>query len=159
MSENPQESFPNLPDLLSNDTIIVRASFSDWKEAIRIAGEALVRAGAVEPRYVSAMIDFKEKFGPYIVIAPGVAIPHARPEDGVKRPCLCLVTLEKPVEFGHKDNDPVFLIIAFGAIDHKQHLKALSQLSKLLENHEDVERIRRAKTKEEVIEIVSKYKD
>jgi len=160
MGEGIQKgSLPALSDLLTGDTIIVKASVSDWREAITKTGEVLVKIGAVEPRYIPAMMRFKEEFGPYIVIAPGIAIPHARPEDGVRRPCLCLMTLEKPVEFGSEHNDPVDLVIAFGAVDNKQHLKALAQLAKLLSNQRDVKKIRGARRKKEILEILSKYKE
>lgn len=155
--EKTNRSYTALTNLLTQDTIIVKASASNWKEAIEVTGEALVKTGAVEPRYIPAMMRFKEEFGPYIVIAPGIAIPHARPEDGVKRLCLCLMTLKKPVKFGSKHNDPVDLVIAFGAVDNKQHLKVLAQLAKLLSNNDDVKRIREAKRKEEILDILHKY--
>jgi len=148
-----------LLDLLTKDTIITKASVHDWKEAIQKSGEVLVKAGSVEPRYIPAMIKFKEEFGPYIVIAPGIAIPHARPEDGVKRPCLCLMTLREPVEFGSERNDPVDLVIAFGAVDNKQHLTALAQLARLLSNQEKVKKIREARMTEEILEILSEYRE
>jgi mannitol/fructose-specific phosphotransferase system IIA component (Ntr-type) len=157
MQNNEGQLFPSLTDLLTEDTVVLNACVQDWKQAIAKAGEILVRTGAAEPRYVDAMIRFKEQFGPYIVIAPGIALPHARPEEGVKRPCLSLLTLKKPVEFGSEDNDPVKVVIAFGAVDDKQHVTALAQLARLLSNEEDIEKIKGAHRKEEILRVVSKY--
>jgi mannitol/fructose-specific phosphotransferase system IIA component (Ntr-type) len=157
MQDDKRLSFPSLTDLLIEDTIELNACVKDWRHAIARAGEALVKIGAVEPRYVEAMIRFKEEFGPYIVIAPGVALPHARPEDGVKIPCLSLLTLKEPVEFGNEENDPVKLVVALGAVDGEQHITALAQLARLLSNEEDRERIKNAQKKEEILQIVSKY--
>lgn len=159
MQHNGKQSFPSLADLLTEDLIVLNACVQDWKHAIARSGEALVRTGAVEPRYVDAMIRFKEQFGPYIVIAPGIALPHARPEEGVKRPCLSLLTLKKPVEFGSEDNDPVKVVIAFGAVDDRQHVTALAQLARLLSNEEDLEKIKNAQRKEEILRVVSKYSE
>ena len=157
MQHHEEQSFPSLADLLTEDTIMLNVCARDWKDAIVRSGEILVRTGAVEPRYIDAMIKLKEELGPYIVIARGVALPHARPEEGVKRPCLSLVTLSKPVEFGNVENDPVKLIIALGAVDDEQHVTALAQLARLLSDEEDLEKIKNAQGKEEILQIVSKY--
>ena len=42
----------------------------------------MVDAGFTEPTYTEAMIDVVRDMGPYIVLAPGLAMPHARPEMG-----------------------------------------------------------------------------
>jgi PTS system ascorbate-specific IIA component len=53
-----------------------------------------------------------QELGPYAVIAPGIALLHARPDDGVLAPCLALITLSRAVEFGSEQNDPVDLVFA-----------------------------------------------
>jgi len=136
---------------------MVKASISDWKDAIRKSGELLVRAGAAEPKYIDAMIKFCEEHQAYIVIAPGIAIPHARPEDGMKKVGFSLITLEKPVKFGNPVNDPVDLVIALGAPDNKSHIKALAQLAEMLANEKILKGLRNAKTKKEVLKIVNPF--
>ena len=157
MNKNPKnEILPSLSDLLTEDTIILKELVADWREAIEKAGEALVKTGAVEPRYIPAMMKFKEELGPYIVIAPGIALPHSRPEDGVLKPRFCLMTLKRPVEFGHEDNDPVDIVIAFAAVDNKQHIKALALLANLLSDSDVVKKIRKAKSKKEILSLIPK---
>ena len=56
------------------------------------------------------MINAVEELGPYIVIIPHIAIAHARPSDNVLKNGISLITLKEPVEFGNKDNDPVYYI-------------------------------------------------
>lgn len=148
-------SVPRLAEVLTEDMIMVRADVSDWKDAIRKSGELLVKAGAADPKYIDAMIKFCEEHNAYIVIAPGIAIPHARPEDGMKKVGFSLITLKKPVEFGNPGNDPVNLVIALGAPDNKSHIKALAQLAEILMNKEAVKRIRDARTKSEILEALN----
>lgn len=143
-----------LSAMLTRDNIALGQTATDWQEAVRRAGELLVKSGAVEPRYVPAMMEMVKEIGPYIVIAPGVALPHARPEEGVLRPCMSLVTLVTPVEFGNEFNDPVDLLVAFGAPDQDGHLKALTGLARLLENSDTLARIRQASDVEEVFELI-----
>ncbi|SHE77406.1 transcriptional antiterminator, BglG family [Seinonella peptonophila] len=125
---------PVLQDVLYSSTIRLDLEAKDWREATRIAGEILVQNEAVEERYVTEMVRNIEQLGPYVVIAPGVALPHARPEEGVHRVCMSLVRLKKAVEFGNPDNDPVKLIFALGGIDHESHLKIISQLVQILDD-------------------------
>lgn len=132
---------PMLEDLLTEETIKLNVEAKDWEEAIKIGGELLERAGAIENRYINAMIDMVKKLGPYIVIAPGIAMPHARPEQGAKKIGMSLITLKKPINFGNKENDPVKIVICLCAIDHSSHLKALSEVGKLLGNEERVKKI------------------
>jgi len=47
-----------------------------------LAGAFLVDTDAVFPSYVDAMVRAVEELGPYMVVAPGIALAHARPEDG-----------------------------------------------------------------------------
>ena len=150
---------PKLAELLTKDTISIKAAASDWKEAIRKSGELLVKTGAAEPRYIEAMIRFCEEHQAYIVVVPGIAIPHARPEDGMKRVGFSLVTLKEPVYFGHPQNDPVDLLIALGGPDNKSHIKALAQLAQMLQNQETVKRIRNAQTKEEALKIINEKRN
>jgi len=94
------------------------------------------------------------QLGPYIVIAPGVALPHARPEDGVLKPCLALVTLDPPMAFGNPNYDPVRLVFAIGAVDAYQHIDALRSFATLLSETSNLEALLKAQTVEEILRIL-----
>jgi len=143
-----------LSKMLTKETIALGLSVRDWQQAVREAGNLLVSAGAVEPRYVKAMVQMVQEIGPYIVIVPGVALPHARPEDGVKKACMSLVTLSPPVNFGNKYNDPVELVVAFGTTDKKAHIEALAELAKLLGDSTKLEGLKRASSPEEILKLI-----
>jgi ascorbate PTS system EIIA or EIIAB component len=110
----------------------VRCAAEDWREAVRTTLRPPVDAEAVTPGYVDQCVALVEEHGPYIVLAPGIALAHARPEDGVRRLAIAAVTLAAPVEFGHADNDPVDVVFAFGSPDADQHVGLLSQLARHL---------------------------
>lgn len=120
--------------LLSEETVAVGVSAKDWREAVRKGGELLVRAGKVREEYIDAMIETVETTGPYIVIAPGVAMPHARSEKGALDIGLSLLLLKTPVEFGNPDNDPVQIVISLSAKDNASHLDLLADIMRLLED-------------------------
>ena len=73
--------------LFNEQTVAVDVQVKDWVEAIKFGGNLLVESDAVETEYIDAMIENVKKMGQYIVIAPGLAMPHARPEHGVKKNC------------------------------------------------------------------------
>lgn len=144
----------SLSDMLTPRTIALNVKVRNWTEAVRAAGELLVQEDKVEPRYVDAMIRMSREIGPYIVIAPGVALPHARPEDGVREACMSLVTLAPPVGFGNPNNDPVQLVVAFGSTDNKAHLGALSELARLLGDSDAVATMMGASSSDQVLALV-----
>jgi len=143
-----------LSEMLTEETITLGLNVRDWQQAVREAGSLLVRTGGVEPRYVEAMVQMVREIGPYIVIAPGVALPHARPEDGVKKACMSLVTLSPPVNFGNEYNDPVQLVVAFGTTDKKAHIEALAELAKLLGDSAKLEGLKRASSPDELLKLI-----
>ncbi|MGB9840959.1 BglG family transcription antiterminator [Thermovenabulum sp.] len=145
---------PVLEELITEKTIKLNIDAKDWEDAVRKGGEILVENGFVEPRYVEAMIKTVKEIGPYIVIAPGIALPHARPEDGVREICMSLITLKEPVNFGSEANDPVKLVISFGAVDHHSHLKALSKLMNLFNNNNYIKTILATNDKKEILNII-----
>jgi PTS system ascorbate-specific IIA component len=126
----------------------------DWEEATEIAGSLLIKSGVALPEYIVAMKRVLKEMGPYAVIAPGIVLLHARPEDGVLKPGLALVTLSTPVNFGHTENDPVDLVFALAATDKTSHLQGLQELAQLLSDGEVLKGLRSAQTDEELLKIV-----
>jgi mannitol/fructose-specific phosphotransferase system IIA component (Ntr-type) len=143
----------NLRDLLRPGLAAVDVQAKDWQEAIRAVGQLMVNDNAVEPRFLDGMIRVAKEFGPYIVVAPGIALPHARPEDGVIKASIAVARLSTPVEFGNKENDPVDLLVALAAIDNKGHIEGLSDLAAVLGDAENVKQIRSCKTADELLNI------
>src|SRR5512141_2453888 len=118
-----------LSDYISADQIRLQAPAADWRAAVQAGGDLLLNAGVCEPRYIQAMILAVEELGPYMVLAPGIALAHARPEDGVLKMGMAILTLAVPVNFGSPENDPVSLVIAFGGVDKHSHIKMLQELA------------------------------
>lgn len=146
-----------LKDLLTEDFINVNVQCSDWKKAIKEGTKILIEENCIEKKYEDAIFNNFKKMGTYMVIAPGIVLSHARPENGVKKISMSIVTLKNPINFGSQLNDPVKLIVTLAAKDSEGHLKALSQLMEIFMNSKDLENIFNAKDKNEIIKIVQKY--
>lgn len=141
----------SLGDLLDPVAIRCGVRAASWQEAVAVTGDALRATGCVEDRYTNAMRDLVEESGPYMVIAPGIALLHARPTDGVRTAGLAVVTLADAVEFGHSTNDPVWLLIGLAANDDRTHVAALAQLATVLEDPNAIVLLRRARTPDDVL--------
>lgn len=139
--------------LLTEDVVLLDAEVKTPEEAIRLAGNLLVRAGTVHESYVDAMVKGFQEIGPYIVLAPGIATPHARPEHGVIAKCLSFIRLKEPVKFGHPTNDPVQIVCAIGGVDNTGHIEMLQYLASILGGDEKVQRILEAKSYQELIKV------
>lgn len=140
-----EKGMRNLPNILTESLVRVLNHVLDWREAIGKAAEPLLEQDYIEEEYIEAMIETVENIGPYIVLAPKVAVPHARPERGVKKLGISLLKLDQPVDFNvNNEKDPeryVQLIFVLAAVDGEAHLKALMQLSKILEDEEHIEEL------------------
>lgn len=116
-----------LTDLITQKRIQCVEQVSDWKDAIRIASHPLLEDGSIHESYVDAMVESVETMGPYIVLAPGIALPHARPEAGVNRLAMALLRTQEPVYFDSEKYANLFFVLA--SADGKSHMNALIQLS------------------------------
>lgn len=128
------EQGPNLSQITSPGLIQLKKSAADWQEAIFISAQPLVIEKRITEQYVKKMIDNAQKNGSYIVIMKHVALPHARPIDGVNQLSIGITVLSEPVFFDSAASKPVKYIFCLAAVDQEKHLNALSQLLRCLEN-------------------------
>jgi len=136
--------------MISKENIRVQASASDWKDAVRQAGELLISAGSSTQEYTEAMIAAVEELGPYIVILPGLAIAHAASGTGVLKNDCALITLKDGVMFG-SPKDPVFIILCLCCTDTKSHQDTLKNIAKQMLNETVLGGIRAAASVDEVL--------
>jgi PTS system ascorbate-specific IIA component len=124
---------------LTGDAVEIGAVASDWRAAVRLAGDVLVRAGATTPAYADEMVRMIEEHGPYVVIAPGLALAHARPGPAVLHDGLAIVTLAEPVYFGHPHNDPVRVVLGLSIKSSDTHLAAVAELANVFNDSNAIE--------------------
>ncbi|OOR98972.1 PTS ascorbate-specific transporter subunit IIA [Haemophilus paracuniculus] len=144
--------------LIENNSILLNQKASDWKAAIKIGTDLLEKSGAIEPRYYTNIVDKIEEMGPYIILAPGLAMPHARPEEGVIKTSFALVTLTEPVVFDGED-EPVSVLITLAGSDSDKHMQGLMEITQVLDDPDsetgvDLDKIRRCTTAEEVLAVI-----
>lgn len=126
-----QKYYKEVPVLLDFEEV-------DKYKVIEKSGELLKESGFVEDRYIDSMKTIYDESGPYIVISKGIAMPHARPEDGALKCGFSIIRLKNGVEFGNQDNDPVKIVIGLSAKSNSDHLKTIQIISNILDGNEKV---------------------
>lgn len=140
-----------MSEILTKQTIELGARLRSQEEAIRRAGALLVENGNVEERYVDSMFEREKSVSTYMGNA--VAIPHGTNESKqwVTRSGLSIVTVPDGVEYGG-DGEVAKLVIGIAG-KGDDHLEILSKIALVVSEEENVDRIVRAGSKEELLAI------
>jgi fructose PTS system EIIBC or EIIC component len=146
----------NLKTVINTDTIELHLKGSTKKEIINELLDILVRTGKIKDKgaALAAVMDREEKMS--TGMKHGIAIPHgkcASSEDLV----ACIGISEKPVDFDSLDKQPcrIFIMTLSPVEKTGPHLQFLAEVSLLFKSAEKREEIIKAKTPEEVLEILA----
>ncbi|WP_244833520.1 PTS sugar transporter subunit IIA [Clostridium sp. BJN0001] len=147
-----------LKKLIEKNRFSFHDGFDKWEDAIQEACMPLIKDGAVEQAYVDSIINNVNKYGPYIVIAPDICIPHAQEGAvGVNETAVCFMRSKKPVHFGEDSDTDARLFFVLASTDNNIHLQNLSKLVELVENQDVVEKLIAAECKEDLEKIYKEY--
>lgn len=128
-----------LPDLLTPDRIKFAKSALNFADAVWQTGQPLLEEGVISRDYLDTIVSQYDPEEPYIVITPFVALPHAKPEDGVNELSMSMLLLEHEVEVA--ENVPVRAMIMLAPSDYETHLPALMQLNNIIFEQENVQEL------------------
>ena len=143
---------------IENNSIRLGLTAKDWQEAVKLSVDPLIESGAVLPEYYDAIIASTKEHGPYYILTPGMAMPHARPEAGVQRDAFSLITLTEPVTF--TDGKEVSVLLTLAATSSAIHASvAIPQIIALFELDNAIDRLLACKTPEDVLALVDESKN
>lgn len=151
-----------LKDLIEKGLFEVYDEPMSWEDAIRASVQPLVRDGACTAEYAEVIIERIRKFGPYVLVTPEIALPHAEDSEHVMRSAMCFVKFNHPVSFaaedpyGFKTDQTARLFFALSSEDELRHLRNLRALmEECLKKPELVHQLCEASTKEEIAAILT----
>jgi PTS system mannitol-specific IIA component len=147
----PGDATGTIADLLAPSRVTLGRTATGWEDAVRQAGDLLVRSGRVAPGYVDAMVEREHSVS--TSVGEGVAIPHGTlaGRDLVHADTLCVVGFPDGVDF---HGDDVVLCIGIAA-QGDGHVPILAQLAELLMEPDRAEALRAASTPDEVIGLLT----
>lgn len=144
--------------IIEERNIKLQAHAENWEEALRISGGLLVDSGYIEEKYVEMTIDTVKEMGPYIVIGPGLALAHSRPDESVLKTGISLITLDEAIDFG-SELGPVRVVITLAAKDSNTHIDKLQVIAGILSNEENMEKVCGEKDAAVVAEMFNTYQE
>lgn len=145
-----------MSEVIEARNIKLNVDASDWRDSMVKSGQLLVDSDYITKDYINLTIKCVEENGPYIVIIPGLALSHSRPDVSVNKTGLSLITLSKPVCFDC-DNDPVDIVLTLAATDDTSHLQKLQSMAEFISDEENIEFIKNAKSAEEVAKAINEF--
>ncbi|ASS99311.1 PTS mannitol transporter subunit IIA [Geobacillus thermocatenulatus] len=137
--------------ILNKENIVLNAQPKTKEEAIRLAGEVLVKQGYVDPAYVDAMLEREELTTTYI--GNSVAIPHGTEAAKalVKRSGISIVQVPGGVDFG--GGNTALIVIGIAGKDG-EHLDILSKLALVCAEADNVAAMANAKTEDDILALL-----
>ena len=145
-----------IKDILSPESMIMDLKATTKDEAINEMADLEVATGIVNNKEKFVESIWTREKESTTGIGGGIAMPHARNEY-INKARVLFAKSEKGVDFDSLDQQPVhlfFMITAPAGADNT-HLQALAKLSSLLINPDLVEKLKAAKTADEVIDLFS----
>ncbi|MBA4493052.1 PTS sugar transporter subunit IIA [Paenactinomyces guangxiensis] len=127
-------------------------SVPTWEEAIKVAAQPLLDKGNITRKYVQDMIENVNVNGSYMVIVPGIAMPHAKNNGGVLKTGISCLKLKDPVFFPEEKDVNILFVLA--AEDTTGHLELISDLSSLLIDEDVMVKFKEASSEAEIIELI-----
>lgn len=128
---------------------------ADTKEqAIRFAGEQLVKGGYVEPAYVEAMLEREKLTSTYL--GESIAVPHGTIEakDQVLKTGVVFCQFPDGVRFGESDDDVARLVIGIAARNN-EHIQVITSLTNALDDESVIERLAHTQNVQDVLDLLS----
>lgn len=149
-----------ISEILNENCIILNSELNDKDEII----EALVELAAKSGNITNTSKVLAEVYARENLMSTGIgnniAIPHTKSED-IKELTAAMVTLAKPVNFDSLDGKKVsivFLILS-NSEELGLHIKALSKISKILNNRSFFEEMLNVSKNADVIELFDNFEN
>ncbi|MBJ7223365.1 MULTISPECIES: PTS mannitol transporter subunit IICBA [unclassified Brenneria] len=144
---------PNLFQL-GAENIFLDQHATDKEQAIRFAGEQLVKGGFVKPEYVDAMLEREKLTSTYL--GESIAVPHGTIEakDQVLKTGVVFCQYPDGVRFGENDDDVARLVIGIAARNN-EHIQVITSLTNALDDATVIERLTHTRDVQEVLDLLS----
>ncbi|MGQ0286414.1 PTS mannitol transporter subunit IICBA [Pasteurellaceae bacterium 22721_9_1] len=138
---------------LTQDQIFLGLKADNKADAIRFAGEQLVKFGFVQPSYVDAMFAREELVSTYL--GEGVAVPHGTSEakDAVIKTGVVVCQYPEGVRFTEDEDGVAKLVIGIAARNN-EHVQVVSAITNALDSEEAIHLLTSTNDVNKVLELL-----
>lgn len=132
---------------------------SNWEDAVILSCQTLLEKEIITQQYVDEIVECVQKYGPYIVIVPGVAMPHSSEDSqGVLGTAISFTKMSKDVVFEEgnaEKNARLFFTLA--AKDSEAHVENISKLSEMLMTDGIIDALMTVETMEDYQKVMASF--
>ncbi|MBC1648604.1 transcription antiterminator [Listeria booriae] len=141
---------PRVPQIVFRKDMVVRVRRANtWQQAIEIGAKRLEEVGVTTADFRRKVIANIKCYGPYMVVAPGVVLAHAGPEDGILQDGLGVTVIEEGILFFDRFDEPVRVIFTL-ALRTKEAPILVEQLMKLIVNQDKMAKFKAGHSTDDV---------
>lgn len=138
---------------ISESNIFLGLSAGTKEEAIRFAGEQLVKGGYVQAEYVDAMLAREQLTSTYL--GESIAVPHGTIEakERVLKTGIVFCQYPAGIRWGDDEDDRARLVVGIAARNN-EHINVITKLTTALDEDGVIERLANTTSVEEVLTIL-----
>jgi PTS system mannitol-specific IIA component len=142
-------------DIVTKELIIASGAATTRDEAILEAGSLLLKAGAVSPAYVEAMLEREKSITTYM--GNYLAIPHGTnlSKDAIKHSAVSLVRYVNPIDWNQHE---VRIVVGIAGVDN-EHLAILSKIAIIFSDEAEAKKMLEATTVDELYQLLGDVND
>jgi len=139
---------------LTADAVFLGLKADNKKEAIKFAGEQLVKLGNVAPEYVEGMFAREELVSTYL--GESIAVPHGTIEakQHVQKTGIVFCQYPEGIQWGEDEDDIAKMVIGIAA-QGDEHNMVLMAITNSLDDEEAVERLQSTTNPVDVLKILN----
>ncbi|MDN2480181.1 PTS mannitol transporter subunit IICBA [Vibrio astriarenae] len=139
---------------LTNDSIFLGLTATKKEDAIKFAGEQLVKLGNVSPEYVDGMFAREELVSTYL--GESIAVPHGTIEakQYVQKTGIVFCQYPEGIQWGEDEDDIAKMVIGIAA-QGDEHNMVLMAITNSLDDEEAVECLQNTTNPEDVLRILN----
>jgi len=139
-----------MTDIVTRDLIIASGSATTKEDAIREAGNLLLKAEAVTPAYVEAMLERERSITTYM--GSYLAIPHGTntSKEAIRHSAVSLVRYVNPIDWG---GGQVRIVVGIAGVNN-EHLDILSKIAIIFSDEDEAAKMLEATTVDELYQLL-----
>lgn len=145
----------NIADIISKEAVLDNVQATSKRELVQVLSNKIANLSNIDERVVFDAVWERENLGS-TGYGDGVAFPHARIE-GLEKVSAMFARLDEPVDFDSLDGKPVDLVFLLISPENSgaDHLTALASLSRVLKTEGSCEKLRKARSIDELYAILN----
>ena len=139
-----------MSEIVTKDLILASGSATTKEEAIREAGNLLLKADAVTPAYVEAMLERERSITTYM--GSYLAIPHGTnvSKEAIRHSAVSLVRYVDPIDW---DGHEVRIVVGIAGVNN-EHLGILSKIAIIFSDEVEAKKMLEATTVDELYQLL-----